>query len=48
MDSVLKQSSLAVTVADKNIYEMTDMSVKDPRDILAEISKLTEHKFIRQ
>ena len=25
----LKQSSLAVTVADKNIYEMTDMSVKD-------------------
>ncbi|MBR2045727.1 MAG: excinuclease ABC subunit UvrA [Agathobacter sp.] len=25
----LKKSSLAVTVADKNIYEMTDMSVKD-------------------
>ena len=25
----LKKSSLAVTVCDKNIYEMTDMSVKD-------------------
>ena len=33
----LKQSSLAVTVADKNIYEMTDMSVKDLVKYLAEM-----------
>jgi excinuclease ABC subunit A len=30
----LKKSSLAVTVADKNIYEMTNMSVKDICDFL--------------
>ena len=33
----LKKSSLAVTVADKNIHEMTDMSVKDLVDFLEEM-----------
>ena len=42
----LKQSSLAVTVADKNIYEMTDMSVKDLVKYLAEIQLTEQQKFI--
>ena len=37
----LKPSSLAVTVADKNIYEMTSMSVKELVKFLADI-ELTE------
>ena len=31
----LKKSSLAVTVADKNIFEMTDMSIREPAGIFA-------------
>ena len=42
----LKQSSLAVTVADKNIYEMTDMSVKDLAKYLAEMQLTEQQKFI--
>ena len=42
----LKQSSLAVTVADKNIYEMTDMSVKDLVKYLAEMQLTEQQKFI--
>ena len=42
----LKQSSLAVTVADKNIYEMTDMSVKDLVKYLAEIQLTEQQQFI--
>ena len=33
----LKQSSLAVTIADKNIYEMTQMSAKDLQSFLADL-----------
>lgn len=42
----LKQESLAVTVADKNIYEMTDMSICDLRDFLEnmELSDM-QHKI---
>jgi excinuclease ABC subunit A len=39
----LKKSSLAVTVCDKNIYDMTDMSVKELVDFLAEM-ELTEQQ----
>ena len=42
----LKQSSLAVTVADKNIYEMSDMSVKDLVKYLAEMQLTEQQKFI--
>ena len=42
----LKQSSLAVTVADKNIYEMTAMSVKDLVKYLAEMQLTEQQKFI--
>ncbi len=34
----LKKSSLAVTVADKNIYEVTDMSIRDLQKFFEEIS----------
>ena len=42
----LKQSSLAVTVADKNIYEMTDMSVMDLVKYLAEMQLTEQQQFI--
>ena len=42
----LKQSTLAVTVADKNIYEMTDMSVKDLVKYLAEMQLTEQQQFI--
>ena len=42
----LKQSSLVVTVADKNIYEMTDMSVKDLVKYLAEMQLTEQQQFI--
>ena len=42
----LKQSSLAVTVADKNIYEMTDMTVKDLVKYLAEMQLTEQQQFI--
>ena len=42
----LKQSSLAVTVADKNIYDMTDMSVKDLVKYLAEMQLTEQQQFI--
>ena len=42
----LKQSSLAVTVADKNIYEMTDMSVKYLVKYLAEMQLTEQQQFI--
>ena len=42
----LKQSSLAVTVAGKNIYEMTDMSVKDLVKYLAEMQLTEQQQFI--
>ena len=42
----LKQSSLAVTVADKNIYEMTDMSVKDLVKYLVEMQLTEQQQFI--
>ena len=42
----LKQSSLAVTVADKNIYEMTAMSVKDLVKYLAEMQLTEQQQFI--
>ena len=42
----LKPSSLAVTVADKNIYEMTSMSVKELVKFLADI-ELTEQQHPR-
>ena len=42
----LKQSSLAVTVADKNIYEMTDISVKDLVKYLAEMQLTEQQQFI--
>ena len=37
----LKKESLAVTIGDKNIYEMTEMSVRDLRQYLDEL-QLTE------
>ena len=42
----LKQSSLAVTVADKNIYEMIDMSVKDLVKYLSEMQLTEQQQFI--
>ena len=41
----LKKSSLAVTVADKNIYEITDMSVKNLVDFLEEM-QLTNQQLL--
>ena len=40
-DRDLKKESLAVTIGDKNIYEMTEMSVRDLRQYLDEL-QLTE------
>lgn len=42
----LKPSSLAVTVADKNIYEMTSMSVKELVKFLSEIELTEQQHFI--
>lgn len=42
----LKPSSLAVTVADKNIYEMTSMSVKNLCTFLADIELTQQQHFI--
>jgi excinuclease ABC subunit A len=42
----LKKSSLAVTVADKNIYEMTNMSVKDICDFLDHMELTKQQHFI--
>ena len=33
----LKKESLAVTIADKNIYEMTEMPVRDLREFLENV-----------
>ena len=41
----LKKSSLAVTVADKNIYEITNMSVKDLVDFLEQM-ELTNQQLL--
>ena len=41
----LKKSSLAVTVADKNIYEITNMSVKDLVDFLEQM-ELTKQQIL--
>ncbi len=42
----LKKSSLAVAVADKNIYDMTDMSVKDMCDFLDNMTLTKQQHFI--
>lgn len=42
----LKKSSLAVTVCDKNIYEMTDMSVKDLVNFLDGMELTQQQHFI--
>ena len=42
----LKPSSLAVTVADKNIYEMTNMSVTDLCDFLSEMKLTQQQEYI--
>lgn len=42
----LKPSSLAVTVADKNIYEMTSMSVKEIVKFLADIELTEQQHYI--
>lgn len=42
----LKKSSLAVTVADKNIYEMTSLSVKELCDFLEEMELTNQQKLI--
>lgn len=42
----LKPSSLAVTVADKNIYEMTSMSVKELVKFLADIQLTEQQHYI--
>jgi excinuclease ABC subunit A len=42
----LKKSSLAVTVADKNIYEMTNMSVKDICDFLDHMELTNQQHMI--
>lgn len=42
----LKQSSLAVTVCDKNIYEMTSMSVKDLVVFLDQMKLTEQQQFI--
>lgn len=42
----IKKESLAVTIADKNIYEMTEMPVRDLREFLenVELSEM-QHKI---
>ena len=42
----LKKSSLAVMVADKNIYDMTDMSVKDMCEFLDNMTLTKQQHFI--
>jgi excinuclease ABC subunit A len=42
----LKPSSLAVTVADKNIYEMTSMSVKELVKFIADIELTEQQHYI--
>lgn len=42
----LKESSLAVTVADKNIFEMTDMPVKDLVVFLSQLELTEQQHFI--
>ncbi|MBE5889599.1 MAG: excinuclease ABC subunit UvrA [Lachnospiraceae bacterium] len=42
----LKKSSLAVTVADKNIYDMTNMSVTDLCDFLEKMELTQQQMFI--
>ncbi len=42
----LKPTSLAVTVADKNIYDMTSMSVKDLCDFMETIELTNQQHFI--
>ncbi len=42
----LKQTSLAVTVADKNIYEMTSMSVKNLCEFMEKIELTEQQHFI--
>ena len=42
----LKESSLAVTVAGKNIYEMTDMSVRDLVAFLDDLKLTEQQQFI--
>ncbi|MGN1157520.1 MAG: excinuclease ABC subunit UvrA [Agathobacter sp.] len=42
----LKKSSLAVTVADKNIYEMTSLSVKELCDFLEEMKLTNQQRLI--
>ena len=42
----LKKSSLAVTVADKNIYDMTDMSVRDMCEFLDNMTLTKQQHFI--
>ncbi len=42
----LKKSSLAVTVADKNIFQITSMSVKDLSEFLEEMPLTDRQKFI--
>ena len=42
----LKPSSLAVTVSDKNIYEMTSMSVKELVKFLADIELTEQQHYI--
>ena len=42
----LKRSSLAVTVADKNIYEMTSLSVKELRAFLEEMRLTRQQELI--
>ena len=42
----LKKSSLSVTVADKNIYEMTSLSVKELCDFLEEMELTNQQRLI--
>ena len=42
----LKPSSLAVTIADKNIYQITDMSIVKLKKFLDELELTDRQKFI--
>ena len=42
----LKKSSLAVTVSDKNIYEITSMSIRDLHKFLEDMELTDRQKFI--
>lgn len=42
----LKKESLAVTVCDKNIYEITSMSIRDLKDYLQEMELTERQQFI--